>query len=44
MEHDEVRRHSSVVPVHVQRANDNYRSSDVGEQEKGSGDYMKERV
>jgi hypothetical protein len=44
MEHDEVRRHSSVVPAHVQRANGNYRSSDVEEKKNGSGDYMKERV
>jgi hypothetical protein len=44
MEHDEVRRHSSVVPAHVQRANDKYRNSDHEEEKGKSGDYMKERA
>lgn len=44
LEHDEVRRHSSVVPAHVQLANDNHQSSGVDEEKKSSGDYMKERV
>jgi hypothetical protein len=43
LEREEVRRHSSVVPAHVQLANDRYRNS-VNEEEKNSGDYRKESV
>jgi hypothetical protein len=44
LEHEEVRRHSSVVPAHVNAANQNHRSS-MNEEEKTSSDgYRHERV
>lgn len=42
-EHDEVRRHSSVVPAHVQRANANVRES-VGEEKFSEDGHHKESV
>jgi hypothetical protein len=44
LEHEEVRRQSSVVPAHVTAANQNYRSS-MNEEEKNSSEgYRHERV
>ncbi|KAH8732018.1 general substrate transporter [Phaeosphaeriaceae sp. PMI808] len=44
LENDEVRRHSSVVPAHVQAANANIRDSINEDEKKTSGDYRKESV
>ena len=44
LEHEEVRRHSSVVPAHVQAANAGYRNSVVDDEKSFDGNERKETV